>query len=87
MYFAYRGASAQNRGKGIRWRPAETAPDDIFAPVLYCTSNGKLGTLNDTKGSVFGNPEPHSRWKRLAEKYSIRHWVYANEILPPTENV
>lgn len=66
----------------VRWRKADVAPSNIYAPIVYCTTNGKLGVFKNTMGYIWGNPEPYSKWDWIVDKYSIKYWAYSNEIIP-----
>ena len=69
--------------KQVKWKSSDVEPSDWNAPVLYCTANGKLGVFKNTVSYVNGDvTKQHSNWKWYAEKYNIRYWVYANEIIP-----
>lgn len=63
------------------WRNAEVYyPTDIERPILYCTKNNKLGVFKDTATLLYGKPCSH--WDWLKEKYSIKCWLYQDEIIP-----
>lgn len=77
--------------KEIEWRDAKKdgGPSDMYAPILYCTTNNKLGTFKNTVGyhgtvGIYGGDviAAHSDWKWLSEKYSVKYWTYQSEILP-----
>ena len=45
--------------------------------------NNKLGTFKNTVGCYGGDMSTaYNAWERLFEKYSVKYWVYQNEILP-----
>ena len=61
------------------WQNAEVyTPLLLDEPILYCTANGKIGVLKDTKGGTGLN----SHWKFLKEKYHIVWWVYQYHLVP-----
>lgn len=65
------------------WIPAEQAPEDWYAPILYVSGNNKLGIFKDTLGFYdYNNKSTHySRWQCLKEKYNIKFWVYQSQLL------
>lgn len=61
------------------WQNAEVfTPLLLDEPVLYCTTNGKLGVFKNTREGI----GPNSRWKFLKEKYNVVWWVYQYSIVP-----
>lgn len=58
----------------INWRKSEEEPEELNKQVLYCTSNHKLGVFSAVKNS--------RNWKRLIGKYSVKYWMYGEEIAP-----
>ena len=67
----------------IEWRDASEGPSNMNEPILYCTKNNKLGTFKNTVGCYGGDMSTaYNAWERLFEKYSVKYWVYQNEILP-----
>lgn len=59
------------------WQNAEVfRPIILDEPILYCTTNGKLGTLKNIRSGV------NSHWDFLKEKYHIAWWVYQYTITP-----
>ena len=70
--------------KEIEWRDAKDGgPSDMYAPILYCTTNNKLGTFKNTVGYYGGDVSTaHSDWEWLSNKYSVKYWTYQSEILP-----
>lgn len=55
----------------IVWMPIVTGPGSVHSPILYCTTNGKLGTLKEVRD-----------WDWQCKKYSIKYWTYQNDIKP-----
>lgn len=51
--------------------PIVTGPGSVHSPILYCTTNGKLGTLKEVRD-----------WDWQCKKYSIKYWTYQNDIKP-----
>ena len=57
----------------ITWNNSDVyIPDQNEEPIIYCTSNNKIGVLNGVK----------HQWSWLKEKYHIKWWCYQYYILP-----
>jgi hypothetical protein len=54
------------------WIDAAETPSETDIPIIYATSNGKLGTLKKTG----------TNWDWYKEKYGIAYWAYQRSILP-----
>jgi hypothetical protein len=55
----------------VMWMPISIDPGSASFPIVYCTNNGKLGTIKRV-----------DNWKWLCEKYNIKYWTYQNDIIP-----
>ena len=56
----------------INWRNADVhCPKSENGPIVYCTTNKKVGTLKSVR----------NQWEWLKEKYSIKWWCYQSEIV------
>lgn len=65
------------------WYDDIVAPADFEAPVVYCSSNNKIGTLKNTYAIIGGDTsKKHSNWEWLVEKYRIKCWTYQSDLLP-----
>ena len=60
------------------WSEAEEAPSDVLEPVLYMTTNNKLGVFKNTEKA---NNTGVSGWTRLKEKYNVKFWAYQKDII------
>lgn len=52
------------------WRNNDTSPKKQDFPIVYCTMNNKIGTLTS------------SNWEFYKDKYNIKWWVSAKDLLP-----
>lgn len=56
----------------INWLNADVHfPEQSNEPIIYCTSNNKIGVFKDT-----------NNWKFLKDKYHIKWWCYQYYIIP-----
>lgn len=60
------------------WIDAEEIPSDVHEPVLYLTTNNKLGTFKDTE-TFSGSGLSH--WESLRRKYHVKCWVYQKDVV------
>ena len=52
------------------WYPTKIIP--LFAqPIVYVSANGKIGTFKELRGD----------WKWRVEKYNIKYWAYASDLI------
>lgn len=72
------------------WKQPEQL-DEFDKPVVYWTSNGKVGTFKELicrictsgGGQRIASRQEHMRsWMGKCKKYSIVKWCYASEIAP-----
>lgn len=56
------------------WRSSVIYPIDGKSPIVYCTRNAKIGTLNRIKD--------REDWDWKVEKYGIVYWCYMHQIVP-----
>ena len=60
---------------------ASIDPIHIDKPIICQTAKDNIMTFKDIKSYIQGDPEPHSNWKWICDKYNIKQWAYQENLI------